>query len=179
MLQDELPIICGGTHYFVQHFLFPPSDMSFDRPAEEVIEKKSATQGDSVEIMLNESTISHQRWSPPSSRPKVPDDMDPGLLKLLETFYTSDPVYPNSEGVEESEAGPSNYKTTRLVPTDPGQLLSLHKLLATIDPREAGRWDWRDGRKVRRGIERWWERNEAIEVDLNESMEPSGSRKAR
>lgn len=38
------------------------------------------------------------------------------------------------------------------------QLLSLHRLLAAVDPVEAGRWHWRDGRKVKRGLERWWER---------------------
>lgn len=50
------------------------------------------------------------------------------------------------------DVGPSSPKGE----TD-DQLLSLHRLLTAIDPKEAGRWHWRDGRKVRRGIERWWE----------------------
>ncbi|KAJ9116773.1 hypothetical protein QFC24_006664 [Naganishia onofrii] len=42
-------------------------------------------------------------------------------------------------------------------PTTDQELLALHRLLTLVDPREAGRWHWRDGRKVRRGLERFWE----------------------
>lgn len=41
---------------------------------------------------------------------------------------------------------------------DEHQLYCIYALLAAVDPKEAGRWHWRDGRKVRRGLERWWER---------------------
>lgn len=41
---------------------------------------------------------------------------------------------------------------------DPRDLLSQWKLLDMVDPDEAQRWHWKDGRKVKRGIERWWER---------------------
>lgn len=180
MGEDELPIICGGTHYFIQHFLFPPPEMSFDRrPSSEGISSESVPDLEELESRHDEPAARHQRWSPPFPRPKVPNDMDPALLRLLDTFYTSYPVYPNSGEKDENEAGPSNHNTTRLVPTDPDQLLSLHKLLATIDPREAGRWDWRDGRKVRRGIERWWERGGATDDYVNPSAAPSSGRKAR
>jgi tRNA dimethylallyltransferase len=73
-------------------------------------------------------------------------EIDEELEKLLDTFWTEHPTWP------ESDAGPSSPKGE----TD-DQLLSLHRLLSAIDPKEAGRWHWRDGRKVRRGIERWWE----------------------
>jgi tRNA dimethylallyltransferase len=66
-----------------------------------------------------------------------------------------------------SDAGPSQPTAE----TD-DQLLSLHRLLAAVDAKEAGRWHWRDGRKVRRGIERWWEKG-------NEINQPSQGRKAR
>jgi tRNA dimethylallyltransferase len=73
-------------------------------------------------------------------------EMDPELEELLDTFWTEHPTWPGSG------AGPSEPKGE----TD-DQLLSLHRLLAAIDPKESGRWHWKDGRKVRRGIERWWE----------------------
>jgi tRNA dimethylallyltransferase len=46
--------------------------------------------------------------------------------------------------------------------------LSLHQLLAAVDPQEAGRWHWRDGRKVKRGLERWWESSGSIEKTSEE-----------
>lgn len=94
------------------------------------------------------------RWKPPCPRPPIPNDLDPDLVKLLDTFWTADPVCPGDH------AGPSE-KHTGPPPTDSNQLLSLYRVLEAIDPKEAGRWHWRDGRKVRRGLERWWERGRA------------------
>ena len=96
------------------------------------------------------------RWRPPCSRPPTRDDLDPELTKLLDSFWTSQPAWPG----EGSEAGPS---TTRPGPTSSHQLLSLYRLLEALDPREAVRWHWRDGRKVKRGLERWWERGSGDE----------------
>jgi len=139
-LPDEtLPIICGGTHYFIQHFLFPPSELSTSRhPFDEDTGKGSF---DPLNI----------RWKPPCPRPPVRDDLEPELNELLDSFWTAEPVWPGNH------AGPSA-KSSRPVPTEPHQLLSSYKLLEAVDPAEAGRWHWRDGRKVRRGLERWWER---------------------
>ena len=89
-------------------------------------------------------------------------EIDEELEKLLDTFWTEHPTWP------ESHAGPSSPKGE----TD-DQLLSLYRLLSAIDPKEAGRWHWRDGRKVRRGIERWWENS------TGRAEEKPGGRKAR
>jgi tRNA A37 N6-isopentenylltransferase MiaA len=92
--------------------------------------------------------------------------MDPELKTLLETFWTEHPIWPGSQ------AGPSE---ARGVETD-DQLLSLHRLLGAVDPKEAGRWHWRDGRKVRRGLERWWERGSA---EGTKAQQVGGGRRAR
>ena len=69
---------------------------------------------------------------------------------LLDTFWQPQPAWPS----QSTEHAGSSRPTT----IDDQNLLSLHSLLAAVDPEEAGRWHWRDGRKVRRGLERWWER---------------------
>ena len=89
--------------------------------------------------------------------------IDEELERLLNTFWTEHPTWPKSD------AGPSSPKGE----TD-DQLLSLHRLLSAIDPKEAGRWHWRDGRKVRRGIERWWENG-----SLDKTEGKAKGRKAR
>ncbi|KAL1411405.1 tRNA dimethylallyltransferase, mitochondrial [Vanrija albida] len=128
---STLPIICGGTHYFIQHYLFPPEELSFDRPA-----PKGASRS----------------WSPPGPQPPVPEDLDAELRALLETFWTADPVYPSLESTVETPSATSEDTT------EAHHLLSVWRLLQAVDPLEAGRWHWRDSRKVRRGLERWWER---------------------
>jgi tRNA dimethylallyltransferase len=138
-LDDKtLPIICGGTHYFIQHFLFPPSELSFDRPAD----------NDSFDP-------SEVRWKPPGPRPPIPADLDPSLVDLLGTFWMAEPNWPARPEDPSSEPGPSRSRPTV---SEDSKLLSIHTLLKAVDPNEAGRWHWRDGRKVRRGLERWWER---------------------
>lgn len=129
-----LPIVCGGTHYFIQHFLFPPESLSFERGS---------------------TTSAPRRWEPPHPQPRIPGDMDPELRRLLDTFWTERPVWPG----EAEEAGPSTHASNLSAEAKDQRLLSLHRLLAAVDPGEAGRWHWRDGRKVRRGLERWWEKN--------------------
>jgi tRNA A37 N6-isopentenylltransferase MiaA len=158
--ERTLPIVCGGTHYFIQHFLFPPSDLSFDRP-----DPPTESQGS-------------KRWNPPHPRPETPNDLDPELERLLETFWTDTPVWPtnpNAIDFDENEAGPSRHV---LGSETDDQLLALHQLLAAVDSKEAGRWHWRDGRKVRRGLERWWETNGSQEQHRSSETEAKG-RKAR
>jgi tRNA dimethylallyltransferase len=99
------------------------------------------------------SKSANTKWRPPCALAQVLETLDgrdpvlaerirtePGVRAYLETFWTPHPVVPDAW-----RAGPD------------GELLALHRLLAVVDVREAGRWHWRDGRKVRRGLERWWE----------------------
>ncbi|WRT66499.1 uncharacterized protein IL334_003458 [Kwoniella shivajii] len=168
MAASDLPIICGGTHYFVQHFLFPPPELSFTRSA-------SPSKGKAP-----------LRWTPPRSRPPVPDTMDLELITLLDTFWTSDPQWPTSSSadkVNSSSAGPSHPSSSRPTISEDSQLLLLHQLLCIVDPKEGRRWHWRDGRKVRRGIERWWERGGTVSPEVMEDVAEDNSadkgRKAR
>ncbi|BEJ16322.1 hypothetical protein CspHIS471_0509270 [Cutaneotrichosporon sp. HIS471] len=162
MPESTLPVVCGGTHYFIQHFLFPPDDLSFDRNPEK------GKENDSLAI----------RWTPPRSMPPVPEDMDPHLRQLLETFWLNDAVYPPAEGpTEEEESGPGSTRlTSRPVAGTDHELLSMWRLLEAVDPNDSVRWHWRDGRKVRRSIERWWERGGG---EVDKSSEERAGRTAR
>lgn len=154
---DTLPIVCGGTHYFIQHFLFPPGELSFERPGADVNKEDDGGQS-SVPAQTPRPNL---RWQPPGPLPSVEDKgLSAEQLVLLETFWTHSPAWPGS--IAAAAAGPSTPPaSSRPVVLDDAQLLSLHSLLAAVDPPEAGRWHWRDGRKVRRGLERWWERGGA------------------
>lgn len=136
---STLPVICGGTHYFIQHFLFPPDELSFDC-------RKDPEGSDPLAL----------RWTPPRACPPTPG-LDPHLKALLDTFWRNDAVYPPREGAEDSDAEGLRVTSRPVADTD-HELLSMWKLLEAIDPNDAPRWHWRDERKVRRSIERWWER---------------------
>lgn len=165
MPNDTMPIVCGGTHYFIQHFLFPPAELSIERPSEQ-----QQSNHDPLAI----------RWTPPQRRPPIPNDLDPELVGLLDTFWTPEPRYPRTTDDETIGAGPSTRPTSRPVATEAHQLLSIWRVLEAVDPKEAARWHWRDGRKVRRGLERWWERGGG-EVSSVKGTEENkcGGRKAR
>ncbi|WVQ72623.1 hypothetical protein IAR50_002182 [Cryptococcus sp. DSM 104548] len=157
--RDTLPIVCGGTHYFIQHFLFPPPELSFSR-------EDSNTQAQPLAV----------RWCPPRPRPPIPDDLTPAMERLLDSFWLPDPVWPSadieSRPLSSTEAESS--KSSRPTVQDENNLLSLFRLLEAVDPAEAGRWHWKDGRKVRRGLERWWERGGPVNQIKGDSMEKAG-----
>lgn len=79
---------------------------------------------------------------------------------------------------ERDDAGPSTSSSRPTVEHD-AHLLALHQLLSAVDPKEAGRWHWKDGRKVRRGLERWWETNGGGSEPHMKKEGSSGGRKAR
>ncbi|WVW84064.1 hypothetical protein I302_106092 [Kwoniella bestiolae CBS 10118] len=151
--ENSLPIVCGGTHYFIQHFLFPPPELSFDRPTTPSAKGKSPVDPSAL------------RWTPPGPRPPIPETLEPEMIRLLDTFWNTTPEWPQSvtDNNAETPAEPSSSKASRPTIYEDAQLLALHQLLCALDPKEGGRWHWRDGRKVRRGLERWWERGGSIE----------------
>lgn len=165
MTETTLPVICGGTHYFIQHFLFPPPELSTSRPS-----SPSATD-------KGKAKATSSRWSPPHPHPETPN-LDIDLSQLLETFWTTAPMWPSSilEATEptSTDSIASTSTASGAATWTDSQLLSLHNLLAAVDPREAGRWHWRDGRKVKRGLERWWEGGGA--KDGNETVKSVGRR---
>ncbi len=157
MPPHDVPIVCGGTHYYTQHLLFPPAQLSTTR--DEARERSSAL-----------------RWTPPGPLPALPADFDPGMRRYLETFYLAEPVYPPAVAAHAPAPGPSRTAATPARPTltDASELLALHQLLAAVDPDEAQRWHWRDGRKVRRAIERWWEAETGARAEPEQAAtEPS------
>lgn len=222
---QELPIICGGTHYYTQHFLFPPSrSLSTDRRrSRSGSEATTSTASNANANAERKSKSNNTKWRPPSSLDELLDTLATlenmgdresavarsiredkgeyqGVAKFLETFWTTTPIYPrgwisqahptlgglsdtvpaeqsNSPSQAASDAkveaplagnshnpkvpGISMAMTPTMAiattPTTDQELLALHRLLTLVDPREAGRWHWRDGRKVRRGLERFWE----------------------
>ncbi|EIW70385.1 hypothetical protein TREMEDRAFT_28696, partial [Tremella mesenterica DSM 1558] len=134
---STLPIICGGTHYFIQHFLFPPSELSIVRPPTGSLKGKD-------------------KWTPPCPRPST-SGLGEEWEMLLNTFWTNQPIWPKSSSNQGHEQETQRRGASRTTLRE-AHLLALHQLLQAVDPKEAGRWHWRDGRKVRRGLERWWER---------------------
>lgn len=158
----QIPIICGGTHYYTQHFLFPPSRLSLDRDAQD-----PAAQ----------SRSKNTKWRPRCSVDDVLETLDrmdvplaqriraePGVREFLETFWTPRPVFPESWIPQDgpSSRGTGNPHHVGALVFSDVELLALHRLLGLVDEREAGRWHWRDGRKVKRGLERWWEGVEEV-----------------
>lgn len=139
----SLPIVCGGTHYFIQHFLFPPPELSLSR----------TSHGEQADLSTDR-TPTQRAWQPPCPLTPTPT-LDSSSRTLLETFWTSQPQWP-AAAIVSAETQSGNATNTASNWTD-AQLLALHRLLHALDPDEAGRWHWRDGRKVKRAIERWWE----------------------
>jgi tRNA dimethylallyltransferase len=141
-----LPIVCGGTHYYSQHFLFPPAELSLDR----------------TELATTNETKTHNtKWKRPCSTAQLDKAglLGPGVSqKLRKSLEALD--FPYNERSEHL-----NSET----------LLEYYRLLEELDPIEARRWHWRDGRKVRRAIERWWETQAAtIEYRRNEAGSSQG-----
>lgn len=153
-----LPIICGGTHYYTQHFLFPPSALSINR--EDEVDDARKTKARS------------SKWEPPCGLGELLEagllagvELRDGWREYLETFHLPEPRYPpefeTSAGEEDRPVASTSTLPSPLpspVFIEPNQaLLAQHTLLTLVDPAEARRWHWRDGRKTKRGIERWWE----------------------
>ncbi|KAJ9121453.1 hypothetical protein QFC22_002069 [Naganishia vaughanmartiniae] len=148
---NEIPIICGGTHYYAQHLLFPPARLSLDRSQTDVTASKSKNTKwrprHSLDEILNtlDQTDEHSKCVADRIR------SEPGVREYLDTFYLPDPIFPAPWNEPSSPSSLSDQ-----------QLLAQHRLLVLVDESEAGRWHWRDGRKVKRGLERWWENVETV-----------------
>ncbi|KAK0197484.1 tRNA isopentenyltransferase [Armillaria mellea] len=105
---NKIPIIVGGTSYWIQHLLFPNRLSN-----EEVTDKK-----ESEAAVLSEE-LARSLESLPSE-----------LRDLFNSFPEQPPI----------------------ASVDPGQALSLHRLLSALDERVGARWHWKDSRKVHRSL---------------------------
>lgn len=180
---STLPIICGGTHYYIQHFLFPPSRLSLDRSRES--ERPSQTNKTKwappcpMQALRDHGLIDEDRLTALAEQTadasgshaksedgggRTDENVDgkeeklQQMLTFLDTFYLPRPVFPSWVDVPtNTDDSASATQSSRPTLTTSSELLALHSLLSAVDPSEAARWHWRDGRKVRRGLERWWE----------------------
>jgi hypothetical protein len=178
--EDTLPIVCGGTHYYTQHFLFPPSALSIDRP-------EGSNAG-------GRSKVLNSKWLPPCALEDIekeglmPCDLSAVDRQLLNSFYNPDSTSATNGCSEISSSFDASAAKTSAMDSEAQQLLDIHRLLQRIDPQEASRWHWKDGRKVRRGVERWWEnradqithkRNDGVNSAASPASAESDSGKAR
>ncbi|KAJ3536042.1 hypothetical protein NM688_g6889 [Phlebia brevispora] len=120
--RNQIPIVVGGTSYWIQHLVFP--------------ERLLATFDDS-----NEDSDQEQEQTLPSADANIPHEQSQSLLhsisalppELLDVFNHLPDTCPSAAA-------------------DPELCLSLHKLLQALDPIVAQRWHWRDTRKVLRSL---------------------------
>ncbi|PIL23721.1 hypothetical protein GSI_13471 [Ganoderma sinense ZZ0214-1] len=105
--RNQVPIVVGGTSYWIQHLIFPERMASLDKSGDDSPEADES--------------------APPSTAfTNALASLPPELLSLFNNL-------------------PEQAPTADL---DPQLSLSLHKLLAHMDPLVSQRWHWRDSRKV-------------------------------
>lgn len=163
----EIPIICGGTHYYAQHFLFPPSQMSLDRSKSIGFASKSQNTKWRPRFRIDDLLEILERNDERCRNVAQRIRLGPGVREYLDTFYLPEPTYPFTwiRTEDSTPRPPGKQEDISSSTLSDRQLLAQHRLLELVDEREAGRWHWRDGRKVKRGLERWWEGVEAMRRD--------------
>jgi tRNA dimethylallyltransferase len=126
-----LPIVVGGTMYFIQHLLLPGN----------LVSAEDAQSG-------------------PIANPKTLEDLPVWLRDAVSSFPTPllDVLFVIQDlpNISSPEAFAADFPINRLPPDyREGEKLSmgLHTILHSIDPTMATRWHWRDIRKVRRSVE--------------------------
>ena len=87
----------------------------------------------------------------------LPDSLDEGSRRILETFFLPEDMLLDQDQERSSDQPSSSVQSAPEQTTKEQGSLALHHLLEVLDPAEAARWHWRDTRKVRRSLERWWE----------------------
>ncbi|EIM82541.1 tRNA isopentenyltransferase [Stereum hirsutum FP-91666 SS1] len=124
--RKQVPIIVGGTSYWIQHLLFPnrlSKDPSSSSPSSS---RPSSPTSSSEPPPLHSSTTG----TPSPALLSATSSLSPPLLSL----WSSLPSTPPS------------------ATSDPDAAYTLHTLLAALDPAVASRWHWRDTRKVLRNL---------------------------
>ncbi|KAI0700185.1 tRNA isopentenyltransferase [Cytidiella melzeri] len=111
--RNELPIVVGGTSYWIQHLVFPGRLAVFDETTTEIpaIPFTNAVLSESLARALSD------------------------LPLQLRALYENLPECPP------------------LASEDPDAASTLHRLLTLLDPVVAGRWHWKDTRKVMRTLQ--------------------------
>ena len=130
--RSQIPIVVGGTMYFIQHLLFPGYLVSAG------VDEGSKINASTKTLEQMSSTIRERARQLP-----------PELLELLFLLQ-------GLPSISTSASLPSGFPIARL-PEDyrSSENLSagLFQILRVLDPPMAEKWHWRDIRKVRRSVE--------------------------
>ncbi|KAK4702741.1 tRNA dimethylallyltransferase, partial [Phenoliferia sp. Uapishka_3] len=147
-----LPIVVGGTTYYVQHLIFPNQLVS-DATAEPLRPTTPDTSPPPSSLSFlspkSASAISH---FPPSLLSRI-TTLPPELLSL---FF----LHPNLPSTSSPSSFPPSFPSQLLPPSlqkPEAFAAGLYNTLLHVDPFSASRWHWRDIRKVRRALDITWE----------------------
>ena len=134
--RNVLPVVAGGTAYYVQSLLFPELLVG-DRLRDSA--QAAGTEVVDLSHIVVDSVL--------GQRLAQLDHIERALLQLL-------PSLPNISSVAGFAPG---FPIDRLPSTALRDIehfaISLYTMLQTLDPETASRWHWRDIRKVRRCLE--------------------------
>lgn len=136
--RGNLPVVVGGTMYFLQHLLIPGRLVSGSSRNTDDLEEKAATS----------TVISCMADLDPSQQQQLAL-LPAGTQRMLFQILALPPVStPN--------AFPPNFPLQEL-PTELQSVdefvVAMYKLLVAIDPLMAQKWHWRDIRKVTRSLQ--------------------------
>ncbi|EFP77220.2 uncharacterized protein PGTG_03176 [Puccinia graminis f. sp. tritici CRL 75-36-700-3] len=161
--KGSLPILVGGTGYYIQNLILPGRLT------------KDVQSPDALSELMTKKDI-HATKSPDFNQSSILDDseeilercrqngFDPNLLASLKSIsldhlrlvfllphlppFSSPKEFPPDFPIE---LLPPKYQPPQATAED--LCIGLHEALQSIDPVMAGRWHWRDLRKVRRSLE--------------------------
>lgn len=154
--REVLPIVVGGTTYYLQSLIFP--NQTLGDPDVEQHEK--VTQAKTLDDV----------------RAELPDRLRRAVealpTELLELFL----VHPALPNMSTPDSFPPRFPVERLplaFRTPDRFTNGLYRLLCALDPENARRWHWRDVRKIRRGIDLIWDGKTWADVVEAQSVPPT------
>ncbi|KAH9473124.1 hypothetical protein Pst134EA_000201 [Puccinia striiformis f. sp. tritici] len=161
----SLPILVGGTGYYIQNLILP-GRLTKDIPPEDTtiseLIKKDIHATKSPYFDDHSSTILHnpqeilERYKQKGFEPNLINSLGSLPIDLLQLVFLLPHLPPFSSPKDFPPGFPSELLPPRYRPpqaTAEDFCIALHEALQIIDPVMAGRWHWRDLRKVRRSLE--------------------------
>jgi len=158
----SLPIVVGGTGYYIQNLILPGRLTKDIRPQHVIsggikkdIHATKSQDFDHSTIMEKPQEILHE-LKQKGFHPDLINRLESIPLDLLRLFLLLPHLPPFSSPKEfppgfPHELLPLKYRPPQATAED--LCIALHQTLQSIDPVMAGRWHWRDLRKVRRSLE--------------------------
>ncbi|KAM0754775.1 tRNA isopentenyltransferase [Meredithblackwellia eburnea MCA 4105] len=160
-LQDEskLPIVVGGTTYYVQHLIFPNSLVS-DAPSDLPPPSTPPSHLPESSETSDPSSLPAIEPRPISSISNFPESLRSSIMSLPGDLFALFFLHPSLPLTSSPSEFPPLFPVSTLPPpfrTPESLAAALYAMLTHVDPRSAARWHWRDIRKVRRAIDIVWE----------------------